>query len=134
MGCLEWSPRYGKKHLSAAKPEDETLKARDFGMMDFRIYGVMPEEMGMFQTAQNKALELGFKPIIMARDLQTEASQAGLMMATIAGIVERENQPFQAPCALFTTGEILVAVGKEHGIGGRNHGVCFVRRTQDCRE
>jgi glycerate-2-kinase len=119
-GAWDEVPNSVRKHLMEAKPENETPKAKDFTMMDFRVYGIMPEKMGMFQAAQNKALELGFKPIVIARDLQAEASQAGLIMATIAGTIEKENMPFQAPCALFTTGEILVTVGEVRGIGGRN--------------
>ena len=33
---------------------------------------------------------------------------------------KRQAQPFEPPCALFTSGELLVTVGQEHGIGGRN--------------
>jgi glycerate 2-kinase len=34
--------------------------------------------------------------------------------------VVREGQPFEPPCALFSSGELLATVGQEHGTGGRN--------------
>jgi len=118
-----------RKHLEAADPRYETVKAKDFENMSFRIFGVMPKQTGMVPTAMKKAEELGFKPIVLAEPvpsearmygLQAEASQAGLVVAAIAVPLEGTGQPFKPPCALFTTGELLVTVGKERRIGGRN--------------
>ena len=119
-GAWDEVPRSVVRHLEKADPEYETPKAKDFEKMSFRIFGIMPEELGMLPAAQRKAAELGLQPIVLAKDLQAEASQAGSVIATIARTIERENKPFQAPCALFTSGEVLVTVGKEKGIGGRN--------------
>jgi glycerate-2-kinase len=88
--------------------------------MDFRIFGVMPNRTGMLPAAMKKADELGFKPLILAEGLSIESSQAGLMTAIIARTIERSGQPVERPCALFSTGELMVTVGKENGIGGRN--------------
>jgi glycerate-2-kinase len=41
-------------------------------------------------------------------------------MAAIANTVERRGQPFEPPCALFSSGEMVVTVGQEKGIGGRD--------------
>jgi glycerate-2-kinase len=49
-----------------------------------------------------------------------EAGQAGMYMACIARSIEESGQPFEPPCALFSSGEFIVTVGKETGIGGRN--------------
>jgi len=109
-----------RRHLEAANPRYETLKAKDFEKMSFRIFGVMPNHIGMVPAAKKKAEELGFRPIILAERLQAEASQAGLVVASIARTIEQTGQPFEPPCALFTSGELLVTVGKEEGVGGRN--------------
>ena len=66
-----------------------------------------------------KVLEIA-GPLILAEGLSAEASQAGLVAATIARTIERIGQPVKAPCALFSSGELRVTVGKETGIGGRN--------------
>jgi glycerate-2-kinase len=42
------------------------------------------------------------------------------VVATIANTVEQDGMPFEPPVALFTAGELLVTVGQETGIGGRN--------------
>lgn len=113
-------PASVRRHLGAADPRHETVKADEFERMDFRIFGVMPPQQGMLPTAQKKAAELGFRPITLATGLSAEASQAGQVVATIANTIERLGEPFEPPCALFTSGELLVTVGKEKGIGGRN--------------
>lgn len=109
-----------RKHLEKADPKDETVKAKDFDKMSFRIFGVMPNKTGMVPTAIKKAAELGYNPVVLAERLVVEASQAGLFVATVAKACERLGQPIEPPCALFTSGELVVTVGKEKGIGGRN--------------
>jgi glycerate 2-kinase len=113
-------PASVRAHLLRADPQQETVKAAAFENMDCRIFGVMPKHLSMVPAAQKKAAELGFKPYTVARFLQAEASQAGLVMACIAATIEEEGVPFEPPCALFTAGELLVTVGQEKGIGGRN--------------
>lgn len=119
-GALGEVPRSVVKHLETAEPKYETPKARDFAEMSFRVFGIMPENLGVLPMAEKKALELGFKPIVLAKELHAEAGQVGQMLGAIAETVEREGKPFKAPCAIFTTGEVVVTVGKEQGIGGRN--------------
>ena len=53
-------------------------------------------------------------------NLHVEASHAGQVVATVAKTIEQEGMPFEPPVALFTAGELLVTVGQETGIGGRN--------------
>ena len=43
-----------------------------------------------------------------------------MYIAAITRTIERSGQPFEPPCALFSSGEMIVTVGKEKGIGGRN--------------
>jgi glycerate-2-kinase len=122
-------PNSVRKHIETADPRHETVKAEEFEKMTFRIFGVMPYKMGLVASAMKKAEELGFKPISLVgrvpsksrmTGLQAEASQAGLVVAAIAITSEITGKPFEPPCALFTTGELLVTVGEEKGIGGRN--------------
>lgn len=113
-------PASVRDYLQRADPKQETVKADEFARMPGRIFGVMPTHLGMIPTAMKKAAELGFKPVLLTNDLRAEASQAGLVVATIAVSIEQNGAPFEPPCALFTHGELLVTVGKERGIGGRN--------------
>ena len=114
------SPASVRAFLQRADPHWETVKAAEFQRMSFRIFGVMPDRLGVLPTAQRKAAELGFRPITLAAGLTAEASQAGHVVATIANNIETRGEPFEPPCALFTTGEVVVTVGQETGIGGRN--------------
>ncbi len=109
-----------RRHLTAADPQHETVKAMAFDQMDFRIFGVMPPATGMIPTAMAKAATLGYTPVLLAQGLHCEASQAGLVVATIARTIEQTGQPLLPPCALFTGGELLVTVGEATGMGGRN--------------
>ena len=113
-------PASVREHLERADPRHETVKAQDFEKMSFRIFGVMPDTATMLPAAQKKSADLGFEPHSLATFLHAEASQAGLVVATIARNIERNGQPFEPPCALISGGELLVTVGKAKGIGGRN--------------
>ena len=109
-----------QRHLLQADPGLETVKAEEFERTRFRIFGVMPRHLGMLPSAQKKASELGYRAHTMCSWLRAEASQVGITFASIAKTIEREGVPFEPPCALFTSGELLVTVGKETGVGGRN--------------
>ncbi len=47
------------------------------------------------------------------------------MTAAIARNIEMRGEPFRAPVALITTGELLVTVGKSTGVGGRSQEFCL---------
>jgi glycerate-2-kinase len=114
------APASVRAFLEAADPRWETVKADEFQRTRFRIYGTMPNHLATMPTAQAKARELGYTPYTLAQGVTAEASQNGSVLATIATTIERTGQPFTPPCALFSSGEMLVTVGKEKGIGGRN--------------
>ncbi len=78
-----------------------------------------------------KAEELGFSAHLLGDEMMfIEAKQAGYYLAEIAKTIERRGEPFKAPCALFTSGEMVVAVGKSDGIGGRNQEFVLAAATR----
>lgn len=109
-----------RAHLQQADPRYETVKPEAFEKTCFRVFGLMPRRLGMLPAARKKAHELGFAPHTLCSRLEAEASHAGEVIAALARSVEREGVPFEPPCALFTWGEMVVAVGGQTGIGGRN--------------
>lgn len=116
-------PEAVRRHLEKADPAEETVKARDFEKMSFRIFGLMPGywQSGKIYPAMKKAEELGFRAAVLADKLiEIEASQAGIYLASVAHTVEGRGMPFEPPCALFSSGELVVTVGREKGVGGRN--------------
>jgi glycerate 2-kinase len=113
-------PQSVRDHLLRADPASATVKAEEFQKMPFRVFGVMPQHISMVPAAQARAAALGFKPYMLCSWLQGEAAHMGNAVARIALSIEKEGVPFEPPCALFTNGELLVTVGQETGVGGRN--------------
>jgi glycerate-2-kinase len=121
--ALDAVPTSVRKYIEKGDPGQETVKAADFEKMSFRIFGIMPGywQSGKLPAAMKKAEELGFRPFVLTDKLiEIEAGQAGVYLASIADTVEGRGMPFEPPCALFSSGELVVTVGKEKGIGGRN--------------
>jgi glycerate-2-kinase len=116
-------PESVRSFLEKTDPAYETVKAPEFENMQARIFGLMPgfRKTAKLPPAMAKARELGFHPVILADSLtQVEAVQAGRYIAAITRTIERIGQPVAPPCVLFGSGEMIVTVGKETGIGGRN--------------
>jgi glycerate-2-kinase len=116
----EAAPASVRRHLLRADPRDETIKADEWQAWRSRVFGVMPHKIGFLPTGMRMAEELGYTPVKLAAFMRAEASQAGLVIADIALNCEKEGVPFAPPCSLFSSGEIVVTVGKETGVGGRN--------------
>jgi len=106
--------------LTRADPAQETMKRAEFEERHEHIYGVMPERIGMLPTAAARARELGFQPTIVTTRPHVEASAYAEASAERARAIEIGQGEFRAPCALINGGEMVVTVGKENGIGGRN--------------
>jgi glycerate-2-kinase len=80
----------------------------------------MPRHLGVVPAAKAKALEMGYEPYYLSEWIQAEAREAGRVIGNIAQSIENRGEPFEPPCVLLTTGELLVTVGQEKGVGGRN--------------
>jgi glycerate-2-kinase len=115
-------PASVREHLLRADPAGETLKPPEFKEMRSRIFGLMPDHLGSVPAAATKASDLGFEPHILynTTTMKAEASQVGIVLANIALQVEATGTPFQPPAALIGRTEMIVTVGKEKGMGGRN--------------
>ena len=113
-------PESIKKHFLKADPKDETVKPEEFMKYPFRVFILMPKKIGVVSMASKKAEELGFKAVLISNCLEAEAREAGYVMASIALTIEKMGSPFSSPCVLLSRGDLLVTVGNERGIGGRN--------------
>jgi glycerate-2-kinase len=121
-GAWDETPASVRAHLTRADPAHETVKPEEFERTRFRIFGVLPEHRGRVYAASKRARELGFEPQVLynAVEMKAEASQVGIVLATIAGQVETHQHPFVPPVALIGGTEMVVTVGKCTGMGGRN--------------
>jgi glycerate-2-kinase len=113
-------PQSVRDFVSAADPAHETVKADEFMRMRSRVFGVMPPSMGMLPTAKRKAEELGFKADVLYARSNFEAAPAGLLCAEIANQLASYEGAIKPPCVLLGGGEMIVTVGRENGMGGRN--------------
>jgi glycerate 2-kinase len=121
-----------KDFLLKADPAWETVKKREFEGFGNRVFGLMPgyRQTVKLPAAMAQARELGFNPVVISEDIfGIEARQAGLYLAAICKTIERAGYPFAPPVALFSSGEMLVTVGRETGIGGRNQEACLAGAT-----
>jgi glycerate 2-kinase len=119
----ETAPSSIRQFLETADPRYETVKAEEFKKWPSRIFGVMPGFMqsAKLAPAMEMARSLGFNPVVLTDNLMfIESLHAGYYMSAIARTIERIGQPFEPPCALFSSGEMTVTVGNENSIGGRN--------------
>jgi glycerate 2-kinase len=111
-----------RDHLLRADPLHDTLRVADFEALQQRVFFIFPPELGMVPAAKRKAEELGFPVHVLFNSykMKVEANQLGRIVANVALHTEKDGDPFRPPCVLLSTGETLVTVGKETGMGGRN--------------
>ena len=118
-----------KNYLANATPDMDVLKAPEFEEMDCRIFGIMPDAIGFIPSAMAKAKELGYAPHLICKSHFLQADNVGRFFGNMAKLCDKENEPFTGPCALFFTGEMLVSVGKNGGVGGRNQECALTAAT-----
>lgn len=111
-----------RDHLLRADAVHDSLKVADFEALQQRVFFIFPPELGMIPAAKRRAEELGFPAHVLFNNytMKAEANQLGRIIANLALHTEKDGEPFCPPCALLSTGEMLVTVGKETGMGGRN--------------
>ena len=116
------APQAVRDRLLAADPAGETLKANEFEALGNKVFFIFSPETGLVPTAKRRAEELGLRTRVLYNnyDMQPEAMQVGKVVANIAKHSEYEGDPFEPPLVLFGGGELLVTVGQETGMGGRN--------------
>jgi len=126
-------PQSVRDFLLRSEPQYDSVGADEFSETRFRVFGIMPGhgQSGKIQPAMEKAEELGFSAHLLGDEMMfIEAKQAAYYLSEIAKTIERRGEPFEAPCALFTSGEMVVTVGKSGGIGGRNQEFALAAATR----
>ena len=94
--------------------------------MNKRVFCLFPKEKAVVRTAMEKAKELGLNARMMYNNytMMAEASQVGKVVSNLALHSEIDGEPFEPPVALIGGGELLVTVGKNGGMGGRDQEFC----------
>lgn len=120
----EETPESIRKHLLAGGPHNDNMGIEEYEKMGSRFFGLIFKDATVYPAVRAKARELGFECKMLSEYMQAEAREAGYVNALMAQCVERMDEPFKAPIVLITSGENVVTVGSETGVGGRNQEYC----------
>jgi glycerate 2-kinase len=118
--CWDSVPESVRQFLLRADPAYLPLQPEEWHNNQRFYFRVMGPEY-MLEAGKRKAEELGLNATILISSLSdVEAQAAGETLAYIAQEVETYDRPFPAPCVFLCGGELVVTVGQEDGLGGRN--------------
>ena len=121
-------PEAMREALERLDPRYDVPRVADFGRMDHSYWQPVDARL-MVEAAQKKAEELGIHGAILAHFLLLQSDQISRAMTNIARQVAEYGEPFEPPVALITSGELMVPVGDNDGIGGRNQEFALTAAT-----
>lgn len=119
------TPESIRNHLLAGNDETENMSVEEYESLGCRFLGLIFKDATVYPAVRGRAEELGIKCIMLSEYMQSEAREAGYSDAAIALCSERSGEPFKGPVVLMSSGENVVTVGKESGVGGRNQEYCI---------
>ena len=119
----EKTPESVKNHLLSAV--DENMDTEEYEKLGARFFGLVFKDSTIYPAVREKAKELGYRCIMLSEYMEAEAREAGFIDGNMALCCERMDEPFGTPIILMSSGENVVTVGNEHGIGGRNQEYCI---------
>ena len=120
----EATPESIRRHLLAGGPHNENMSVEEYETLNARFFGLIFKDATVYPAVRSRAAELGYPCRMLSEYMQAEAREAGNVNSLMALCVERMGEPFQAPIVLMTSGETVVTVGRENGVGGRNQEYC----------
>jgi glycerate 2-kinase len=119
-GCWDKMSQSVRDFLLRADPQYGPLRPWEWDEKPRYYFRVMGPEY-MLEAAKRKAKELGLDAkVLISSWSDIDARAAGDTAAYIAQEAEVNQTPIEPPCILLAGGELVVAVGDEAGIGGRN--------------
>ena len=119
----EETPISIREHLLSGT--DENMSIEEYESYGCRFFGLIFKDSTVYPAVRKKAAEMGLSCIMLSEYMEAEAREAGLVDGNIALCCERLGEPFKPPVVLMSSGENVVTVGKECGVGGRNQEYCL---------
>lgn len=126
----EQTPASIREHLLAGTSQTDNMGIVEFESFGDRFFGLIFKDSTVYPAVRQRAYELGFDCKMLSEYTCAEAREAGNVAAAIALTCERMNEPLKTPVVLLSSGENVVTVGKETGIGGRNQEYCMAAALQ----
>ena len=121
---LEKLPESIQDYLLTGAKNNMTLGWEEYESYNCRIFSNMPDSMSVTAAAAAKAKEYGLETIFLTPSTQSEAGPTGHYIAKLALNSANTGTPFKPPCVLLETGELIVTVNGETGVGGTNQEYC----------
>lgn len=122
--ALEKTPASIRTWLENGTPETENMSIAEYESLGARFFGLIFKRSTVYPAVKEKAAELGYPCVMLSEYMEAEAREAGTVNAQLALCAQRMGEPFKAPVVLMTSGENVVTVGRNSGIGGRNQEYC----------
>lgn len=119
----EETPISIREHLLSGT--DENMSVEEYESYGCRFFGLIFKDSTVYPAVRKKAAEMGLSCIMLSEYMEAEAREAGLVDGNMALCCERLGEPFKPPVVLMSSGENVVTVGKECGVGGRNQEYCL---------
>ena len=119
----ERTPLSIREHLLNGK--DENMNTDEYERLNARFFGLVFKDKTVYPSVRHKAAELGVECVMLSEYMEAEAREAGYVDGNMALCCERMGEPFKGPIVLMSSGENVVTVGCESGIGGRNQEYCL---------
>lgn len=123
------TPKSIQNRLLHGNSENENMSTEEYESLGCRFFGLIFKDSTIYPAVRKKAKELGLHCVMLSEYMQAEAREAGFVDAGMALTSKRSGEPFKAPVVLMSSGENLVTVGKETGVGGRNQEYCIAAAT-----
>jgi glycerate-2-kinase len=118
--CWDKMPLSVRAFLTRADPKYLPPTPAELTQRPYYSFRVMGPEY-MLDAAMAKAQEFGLNAVVLATSLNdVEAQTTGEVLARIAQESEIFGRPLKPPCVYLCGGEVVVSVGQEKGVGGRN--------------
>ena len=121
----EETPLSIRNHLLQGSAETENMSVEEYESYGCRFFGLIFKDATVYPAVREKAAELGLRCVMLSEYMEAEAREAGFVDGNLALCCERLGEPFQGPIVLMSSGENVVTVGKETGVGGRNQEYCL---------
>lgn len=121
----ERTPESIKEHLLAGNQENENMSIEEYESYGCRFFGLIFKDSTVYPAVRKKAAELGIKCVMLSEYMEAEAREAGFVDGNLALCCERLGEPFKGPIVLMSSGENVVTVGDQTGVGGRNQEYCL---------
>jgi glycerate-2-kinase len=114
-------PRPVRAHLEYGTENEnvETIDSNRILSLDTEEV-VLAEAADACEAARDRALELGYEPLIISTSIEGESSEIAKAIAGIAREADMYGRPVEPPCILITGGETTVALSGDVGVGGPN--------------